>query len=152
MKHFVLIDAAEIQDVQNFVKGLLNKVLKDSNLPTAIFITSDFCKNIIEKFLNYTDLETDLGKDSAKLIAEAIYLKYMPNFSLEEITDECLRISEDEFCLDHLFIDEVSNITVKNKKFNNKDEELIYITDKLAQLSDKLDMTTIIFKNLEEIK
>lgn len=151
MKHFDLIDAAEIQDVQNFVKGLLNRILKDSNLPTAIFITSDFCKNIIEKFLNYTDLETDLEKDSTKLMAEAIYMKYKPNFSLEEITDECLRISEDEFCLDHLFIDEVSNITVKNKKFNNKDEELIYITDKLAQLSDKLDMTTIIFKNLEGI-
>ena len=151
MKHFDLIDAAEIQDVQNFVKGLLNRILKDSNLPTAIFITSDFCKNIIEKILNYVDLETDLEKDSTKLMAEAIYPKYKPNFSLEEITDECLRISEDEFCLDHLFIDEVSNITVKNKKFNNKDEELIYITDKLAQLSDKLDMTTIIFKNLEGI-
>ena len=151
MKQFDLIDAAKINDAQNYVTSLLNKILKDSNLPTAIFITSDFCKNIIEKFLNYTDLETDLGKDSAKLIAEAIYMKYKPNFSLEKITDECLRISEDEFCLDHLFIDEVSNITVKNKKFNNKDEELIYITDKLAQLSDKLDMTTIIFKNLEGI-
>lgn len=151
MKHFDLIDAAEIQDVQNFVKGLLNRILKDSNLPTAIFITSDFCKNIIEKFLNYTDLETDLEKDNTKLLAEAIYLKYKPRFSLEEIEDECIRISESEFCLGSVFIDKISNITVKNKKFNNKDEELIYITDKLAQLSDKLDMTTIIFKNLEVI-
>lgn len=146
MKHFDLIDAAEIQDVQNFVKGLLNKVLKDSNLPTAIFITSDFCKNIIEKILNYVDLETDLEKDSTKLMAEAIYLKYQPNFSLEEIADECIKISESELYLDCLFIDEINNVTVESKK-----DSLTYAENKLSELSDKLNITTIIFKNLEEL-
>ena len=147
MKQFDLIDAAEINDVQNYIESLLNKILKDSNLPTAIFITSNFCKNIIEKILNYTDLETDLGKDSTKLMAEAIYLKYQPNFSLEEIADECIRIFESEFCLDCLFIDEINNVTVESKK-----DSLTYTENKLSELSDRLNMTTIIFKNLEEIK
>ena len=147
MKRFDLIDAAEINDAQNCIESLLNKILKDSNLPTAIFITSNFCKNIIERILNYTDLETDLEKDSTKLMAEAIYLKYQPNFSLEEIADECIRISESELYLDCLFIDEINNVTVESKK-----DSLTYTKNKLSELSDRLNMTTIIFKNLEEIE
>ena len=144
-KQFNLIDIATIQDTQKYIQDVLNKILKNSNLPVAIFATSDDCEKVLNKIYNYSgNLRSNVEKDKTNLEAEATYIYCQNNFSIEEIISKCLEIAESEYRLEYLFIDNFSNITIKKRKFNKENKVPIYIANKLAQLSDKLGTTVIV--------
>nr|WCH56402.1 replication helicase subunit [Hypnea sp.] len=147
----------------SFIANIAYNILKQYNIQICIFSLEMTRKQILQKIISigsqvplYTILQGDISIDEwnaivnicHKIVTSNIYINDIPNLSIQDITNISYKVHQEINKRIIVFIDYLQLITNQDLVFNNRNEELSYITRNLKVTAQSLNIPILVLSQL----